>query len=368
MRRFGSYTIINACLITGALLAACHQINYRHLVIDAGSSGSRYCVFQIKQNRVCRAPQIEANTCYKLPGGLADLNPVATYKQLNQGLHKTGFMTPDGSKTPTQSIALLGTGGFRRLNKVDRKKALTALRAYFQKKDLAARVAILSGEAEGRLAWYAMQEVFASRNHLILETGGATLQLAYNSIDSNPHRIKVLSTNLGMESLWNRLIRQPAFQVCHQRNSGVSYSKNRPCKTFLHDYLQKKQIDFYKFSKSIPVSQNRKIFALGSTWQAIFGYAGSLKITASDLEQIMEKYCQLSTLEIHKQGVPKKYAARACFILSFHSMLIDLMSNSVSTQPLQIQYGNESWPRGAAIHNSYFPHCRASETFDARQN
>lgn len=305
-----------------------------HLVLDAGSSGTRICLFGVAAaDGRCHAYDTTFG-CKDVPasGGLADQGPAAK-STVEKALR---LLTADELRR-VQAAALLGTGGFRRLPEAQQKSVLGYAGEAFQSTRFAGTLKVLSGEDEGLLAWAALGERTGSDEHAIVEIGGATVQIAAGRRGS----VRAISTKDGMNDAARMLTdKSPCFTT-----RGSACREEVRSKIFSSSALG----GFY--SSLSPEHKNLPLFGLGAPWNAVFARAKSTELTAEDLQKQTADVCAQS-VESLKASMPEEHAKRACYLHSYTLELLKLIGSP------RIRQGGESWPRGAAISGQYFPMCR----------
>ncbi len=328
-----------------------------HLVLDAGSSGSRLCLFgvtRVCENSacICRAPagraaatgQAEAGACRAVPaeGGLAALPPERALAVVRDALREL----PAETRARIRGAALLGTGGFRALPAADREARTSGLQAALAAEFPGARVKIISGEEEGRLAWYAVRERQSSAEHSILETGGASVQYASGSQD----RASVARTApCGMNATFERLKSQAGFQACYAPASGapaaratISFDR---CYALLAPELDSARCRLYSGGERAGAAP---LYGLGAPWNKVFDLAGADAVNRARLNTLGREIC-----EKLKPDAQNELERRACYLIAFQAALLNAVRGE------SIQRGGESWPRGAAVSADYFEACRS---------
>ncbi len=305
-----------------------------HMVLDAGSSGTRICLFGVtRAGDRCRAFDTSFG-CKDVPaaGGLADQGRAA-----KSTVEKALSMVSAEDLRRVQAAALLGTGGFRRLPDAEQKSVLGFAGEAFQSTSFAGTLKVLSGEDEGVLAWTALGERIGSDEHAIVEIGGATVQIAAGRRGS----VRAISTKDGMNDAAKMLTEKSA---CFTTRGSACKEEVRS-KIFAASTLG-------GFYASLSQEQrNLALFGLGAPWNAVFARAKTSELTGADLEKQTAEVCAQS-VESLKSAMPEEHAKRACYLHSYAFELLKITGAS------RIRQGGESWPRGAAISGNYFPVCR----------
>ncbi len=305
-----------------------------HLVLDAGSSGTRICLFGVTaSNGRCRAFDTSFG-CKDVAaqGGLADQGTGA-----KATVEKALGMVSAEELRRVQAAALLGTGGFRRLPETQQRIALSSAGEAFRSTSFPGSLKVLSGEDEGTLAWLALGERIGSDAHAIVEIGGATVQIAAGSRGS----VRAISTKDGMNDSARKLTDQSACFT----SRGSACRKDVRAKIFSSSALG----GFY--STLTPAEKTLPLYGLGAPWNAVFARAKASELSLQDLEKQTDNVCTQS-VESLQGSMPEEHAKRACYL---HSYAVELLK---TTGAPAIRQGGESWPRGAAISGQYFAGCR----------
>lgn len=294
-----------------------------HLVIDAGSSGTRFCIYRMQFTSApvnnCR---IQEGECRPVPAenGLASLPPRKAEEVL-----RTGFASiPQSQKDRMVHVSLLGTGGFRRLSPSAQTASMNHLAGVILETGLPATVRVISGEEEALLAWRSIRAQTGSSTHAIIETGGATMQVA-SGTSGTVHQS--ISLPLGLNETRSRLKKETA---CF---SSPSEDRFESCRQELMPLLA----DLKKF----PVSMS-PVYGLGNPYTAIFDQLKKDEIQRSDIEASGRRICS---------GEQEKNPM-ACYLFAFHAVQLELLKVN------RIRKGTGSWPPGAALSPEFFPSCR----------
>lgn len=356
-----------------------------HLVIDAGSSGTRLCLFPIRNQCEqsgdadpdsaqcrCQAPAASDDllpgtgepNCTPIPGapGLADLAPEAAARTLSAGL--AARLTPQLA-SEIRGIALLGTGGFRAIAPDRQRAVLAALRTELRKIGDAANSApenanapdeptkppvtieILSGPDEGRLAWMALRELENSPTHAILETGGASVQFASGRSDNV---LQAVSLPLGMNQAFDRLADEADLPRCFPFGAPDAVTDFDACRALIsRKIFSGADAAALRTAADAVKPGPETLYGLGSSWKAIFQGMDQSRITLSELERFGRTVC--SDRKLTPQERDGKFVQRRCYLYAFQAALLQ------QTGYESIRRGRESWPRGAAVSEKLFPAC-----------
>ena len=326
-------------LFATLMLLQCSLFSYStpesvHLIIDAGSSGTRFCAYEVQVADGCinETPDLQ---CFVAGAekGLADQSDA----EIRATLH-AGFARLQGVQI--QRAVLLGTGGFRKLATWQQKRQME-----FIKNDLAeytpnATAEVISGEMEGRLSWLSMRSILRSDNHSILETGGATIQWADGSGTA-------LSIPAGLND-FHILSGPPAS--C--RDDAIP-EKDRfaRCAEGLQRTLRSQKW----YSQFFASHDKGTVYVLGSAWRSIFSIRGDHRITIDELKDQGSRVCASSLDAVNAMGVPSKFSARSCYLHAYQWTLLSEL------QITEVHMGNGSWPPGAAVSPDYFAECALPE-------
>ena len=296
-----------------------------HLVIDAGSSGTRFCPYDVDDQ--CRHLDVSQDCLsIKSSGGLADLPEPEILR-----IMKDGFQNLQGMNI--EKVVVLGTGGFRRLPATKQAQQMELVRSAVTAQFAQSEARILTGEEEAQLAYIAMVAYRdGKRDHVILETGGATVQLAGQ--DLSP-----MSIPAGLNAMRN-LSGPPA--ACRENT--------KPSRDRFHNCADGLRKVFRSQSWYASFFQNRtlsNVYALGSSWKSIFTVAKATKIDQKELELQGIRICSSSQQKIVEAGVPEKFASASCYLHAYQFVLISELNLQ------ELHAGEGSWPPGAAISNLF---------------
>lgn len=354
-RRCCSAITVRATVALAFALAGCAQrdvaspIHPLHLVIDAGSTGTRFCVFAVERDAsgACHAPHsgaaesAAAGACRSVPApnGLADLGPAEAARVVESGLAQ---FSPDTARRIT-GATLLGTGGFRRQPEAAQQAILDALRTRFGARGEASirRIEVLSGSMEGVLAWRAMQELGATPPFAIVEIGGATVQYATSEAAT--------SAPIGLTAVTNALAasgRGAECRVDDSRGAGFAACRAAVAATPVKDAASLAP----RSGAAAPIT----LYGLGAPWSATFAMARTERLAATEIDALGERVCRLDANAARGVTGDHWSPRLACMLLAYQSVLLEALDAR------EVRRGGESWPRGAAVSAEFFPDCAAS--------
>lgn len=317
---------------------------FNHLVIDAGSSGTRFCLYSVKKNHQCLIQHLN-DPCYSVPAnnGLSYLTEQEIYDVLNQGFEILRKKTQQ-----IDFISLLGTGGFRKLSQQEQQQKFHILNRYFNQGSFNAyQIKFISGEEEAYYAWKSIAILYQSNEHITLETGGATIQFAVG----NKEFFDYISLPIGLNQSYETLISYKEFEPCKQGNR-LSQEKYDYCKNFVQTHLyQNKELN--KFLELYKEYSNKyKTYTLGRPWNSIFNLVNKNPINIEDLKTSGIFYCNLSEQELI-QKIPSNFAKRICYLFFYHQAQMEALKIQ------KIYRGTDSWTIGASIDEKTFPYCNS---------
>lgn len=321
-----------------------HKIH--HLIIDAGSSGTRFCFYSINKNHSCSL-NLNGEACFNVEAedGLANLNQKKIEKVLNDGFS----LLKANLKLKTNEIhyiSLLGTGGFRKLSKEDQYLKQQIIDAYFKKHSFHSyKIKFISGEEEAYFAWKAIEIMYHSKNHTILETGGATIQLAlYNN------NFEFISLPIGMNESYDRLINIKEFAKCTYGNQ-LSEDTYNECKTMVKNHIYNEPTLKNFLERNVHLILENPVYVLGKAWMSIFNHLKKNPITIGDLESYGKYICKLSENEIVKKNISSHLAKKQCYLFFYHQAQLESLGLN------KVFKGIESWTIGASINQNLLPEC-----------
>ena len=330
MHRRASFYLFAPLILLHCSLFSYSSPDSVHLIIDAGSSGTRFCAYEVRVADGCINETPDLN-CFGAGAdkGLADQSEAEVRATLDAGFARL-------KDVQVQRAVLLGTGGFRKLTASQQKRQMQIIQNDLLNHTSNATAAVISGEMEGRLSWLSMRSILRSDDHSILETGGATIQWA----DSSG---LALSIPAGLND-FHRLSGPP--DSCRD-DATPSNERFARCSEGLLKALRS-QIWYTTFF----AAHNRsEVYVLGSAWRSIFSIRGDHRITIDELKDQGSRVCASSLDAVNAMGVPAKFSARSCYLHAYQWTLLSEL------QITEVHMGNGSWPPGAAVSPDYFAEC-----------
>ncbi|MEM7181091.1 MAG: hypothetical protein AAF518_09270 [Spirochaetota bacterium] len=344
-----------------------------HLVVDAGSSGTRFCLYQIEKS----SEQIHGSYCKSIPiagaygkcksiyaeNGIADLGESKGPPVILKGISEMEFASP-GITSKISATALLGTGGFRRLPKAQAEQILAKIRKTFTDNKMQAQVRMISGEEEAEYAYYSIQQTHTTQENMgILEIGGASVQVAY----SVGGVLRKVSDAIGIGASYEKVTEAVDYQEqCFQPPSEFFVRKKREGQTFqaCKSLVKEKVFSPSALQRSFatPLGNTIKFYGMGKVWQAKFSHHETDVLQKTELETTAEKYCKLTVADLVDKDILEKFARRECYTYSY---LVSLME-SVGIEEIHNGEG-QSFTRGAAIVPGIFSGCAVADTTTAEE-
>lgn len=362
-----------------------------HLVIDSGSSGTRFCVYLVARDAASTACRVgdAAPICAKSEGGLAALTegkPAADVPGLVELRGDEAWAALEAAyvaagKPATQldllrAAAALGTGGYRDpataapAAKPEWDAVWTTIDGFLEGKGLTQVVAkAIPGEDEAKLAWVGVREaVDPSGPFAILETGGATLQLGAGAPADAYDALVGASIYRGQNFEFKTLSSDPAFSVC---SSPMDRTKQDGAKCVA--YLTAKIHSDNALTALAKTVSPRALYGLGAPWSGLFREFPAAPpwtpktdsefgpgFTVENLKALAAKVCPLSDAEL-LAFAPNSYDAttmsgRACYAVSFHAAYLDSVK-AVAMDATILAGGDDQWARGASVTPKFFADC-----------
>lgn len=377
-----------------------------HLVLDLGSSGTRFCMYPVtvdkaaEEKKRCRVTSANP-VCVKLSGGVAALVrghsaeevPGLIGPKLRQAWEALGDSQKKGNlplRERIHGVVALGTGGFRRpsTNLPDPRPEFTAvwseISRYYKEETKQEHVVArtISGLEEARLAWLGVSQQIPATvrdSFAIIEVGGASIQFATSGRSLEYEDLYAASEYRGQDYVFNKFApaggpTAPGFDTCfHPEDRSVQ--DGAACMAFLRNNVfagsSINQLAFH-FSQ-------RRLYGLGAPWLGIFADypAGppwplknepsySPRLLPGTLAQLAQKVCKLSDEEIatfapnafdlRKNSATGRGSGRACFTLSYHAGFLESVK-IISPDGALLPGGDDQWARGAAVTHEFFPDC-----------
>lgn len=325
-----------------------------HLVVDAGSSGTRFCLWNVTPAPgACTAPERIGECLRPSEGkGLHSMTPAEIRALLDTSLQTLQ------SRAPIARAVLLATGGFRdEQGRIDASRPgfdaqWSAVREAFVRARIPAVARPIGGEEEGRLGWLGVaQHLRPAGAFTTIETGGATCQLATAADPAAAFAdVRAVSDVIGQNHTWKRFAGQPAFRVCAAGSADPAGQDADACAAL----IEREVFAPSRLRAAIP-PERRPLYALGTPWNYIFtrftphapGHPTATSVTLAQLRAIARKYCALSPAQISAEA--DTYGPeRVCYMLSYHVAFLRSMGGA-DEGAVRITNGEESWERGAAI-------------------
>jgi hypothetical protein len=246
----------------------------------------------------------------------------------------------------------------------------TSIDTFLKGKGLTGVVAkAIPGDDEARLAWVGVNEgVAPGKAFAIIETGGATLQLAGGTPGDAYDMLIGGSIYRGQNYEFTQLSADPAFAVCYSpmdrtKQDGAQCSAYLAEKVFKNNGLE---------SVAAKISP-RELYGLGAPWSGIFrefpnaapwtpktDSAFQPAFSLDNLKALAVKACPLSDADV-LAFAPNSFDAKTmtgklCFSLSFHAAYLEAFKGVADMPSIQAG-GDDQWARGASVTPKFFPDC-----------
>ncbi|WNG18361.1 mannan-binding protein [Cystobacter fuscus] len=294
----------------------CATPPFKHLVIDAGSSGTRFLLYNVERGpRGCQVSLSSDLSPNKGPieeEGLAEMDVNEAEKMLKAKLEELG--------EPLTRVVLLGTGGFRQKGVLGSEKMQELSGRLAQRID---HMAIISGDTEGMLAWKATKSTMnlPVQPFSILEIGGVSVQFATGSMDSDFTSISdEVGFNVIAKKMKNCLENEDPFTNCEAAIS-----------------RRLKDSRLLEVGGRFPEGKPRPVYMIGPESAKLFNKKAKLR--PADLAKMGKGTC-------------RQEKDRKCLGMAHLSAVMKALKVE------SIQKGAESWAEGAAVNSEYFPNCK----------
>ena len=278
--------------------------------------------------------QIKNSDCRKIiaKDGLAALSSddaIVTIKTaLSQQIQKD-------EKQRIVKITLLGKGGFRRLSIADQNRRLKEImNAIFESTPYTATGKVLTGEEEAELAWQSVAANTGSSTHTIIETGGASMQVA---VGQNGVVQRKMSLPLGMNDVRAKL---GETSSCFSKPTADRFDL---CRSEIEPLLGR--------LSSVSID-NATVFGLGSPYSAIMAQLHTNTVSLSLIDRRGKEACAAGQDQLTKWQIEESNQPLTCFLYAYHSVQLSKLNVS------QITKADGSWPTGAALSADYFAGCQ----------
>ncbi|MFO0577736.1 MAG: hypothetical protein U1A78_27330 [Polyangia bacterium] len=376
-----------------------------HLVIDLGSSGTRFCLYGVKSvpGQGCSLTPLKP-ICSRVPGGLARLTQghrVSHVADLVDPPLQHGWSLLGRSKLrgEVRAATALGTGGFRDrvtgqpVERPEWQAAFTEVERFLRREAGLSSVSArpITGQEEGRLAWFGlaqsdgMPEEFAA-----IEAGGATIQLAVGKKGASPADIEVATDPQGQDVVFDRLFTSDrvlarSFQACYnprhpRRQDGLKCIELLSREAFRNSAVR----------RLAEKTSARRLYGLGLSYADLFrSYPAAppwpqkqdasmhARLSIDQIRQLTVLLCPRTDAEIRKYapnalavrrelsssgslgpgGSGGSGAGRACYYLAYRVALLDAVRHVAAGDELHAAE-EDQWARGAAVSGEFFPNCR----------
>ncbi|MCP5501812.1 MAG: hypothetical protein H7A25_18050 [Leptospiraceae bacterium] len=335
-----------------------------HLIIDAGSSGTRFCLYTIQKNSNGKRTSCKADyaggdyrQCKEIiaTNGIARLGLEEGKNVLLKGLADLEFKYP-ALRAKIKKVIITGTGGFREILASEATAIMSGLEDFLKKKGYETEGKIITGEEEAELAYYSSLQISADHEiPAILEIGGASIQLAFPAGGQESAPISKVSDSIGAVSSYKTLTENPNYKnECFQApseffRSRVVENPFEACRNLiLQETLEKSRIKSFLLAEPFP--SGTKVLGMGALWGAIFKHLDEKTLSREKIDETGKKYCLLTAKELNKKyDIPEKYASKQCYSYAYLSALMEFANLK------EIHSGNgESYTLGAAVSPAYF--------------
>ena len=364
-----------------------------HLVIDSGSSGTRFCLFDTVPNAASGTCSVGASKaiCGKTEGGLAQLalgappsqvsaiitpKLEAAWSALEVAVRSSGR---DPSMLANVSrAAALGTGGYRDDSagepavKPEWAAVWTTIDGFLRTKGIRnVLTKAITGAEEGKLAWVGVREFTGNSSPFaIVDIGGSTTQLASGTSGERDDERAAISVKAGQSVTFAALEKEPDFSVCYAP-SDVAKQDSVQCTAFIRQRAFAISV-LAGFAKGI---SPRTLYGVGASWTGTLTEFPAAppwqpkvtadvqpRITLDNLRALTARVCALSNHDLIAFA-PKSFAVRhasgrACFSLAFETAVLESLG-ALSAHEEIAAGGDDQWARGAAVSGAYFADCKA---------
>lgn len=385
------------------------SVEAAHLVIDIGSSGTRFCVYRVSRPGAgagrCQLATTRA-VCSKSKGGLAKLtkgkpaadvpaiigpNLRSAWESLADPNKEGGSPEDAALRGKVQSAAALGTGGFRDsatgqpvdlATRPEWKAVFTEVERFLRDEAHIPSVTVrpITGEEEGRLAWLGLTQApdmqRAPRDFATIETGGATIQLAVGQKGARYADVQVATEPRGQDVVFDRLAAAAKdFGACYSPKDRKRQDGER-CLALLREQAFKGAA-VQALAESTPP---RRLYGLGLPWGDLFkSYPAAPpwpkkedsvmheKLTLPGLQKLAVKLCPLTDDEIAvyaprafsiiKDPATGTSTGRTCFYVAYHAAFFEAVRHAAASDEI-FSADEDQWSRGAAVTRDFFEACK----------
>jgi hypothetical protein len=364
-----------------------------HLVIDSGSSGTRFCLFDTVPNAASGTCFVGASKaiCGKTEGGLAALALGASPSQVS------AIITPkleaawsalevavrssgrDSSMLANVSrAAALGTGGYRNAStgepeaKPEWAAVWTFIDGFLRSKGIRNVVTkALTGAEEANLAWAGVREFTGeTAPFAIVDIGGSTTQVASGTSGERDDERAAISVKAGQSVTFAVLEKEPGFSVCYAPTDAVRQNSVQ-CTAL----IRRSGVASNALAAFVKGISSRTLYGVGASWTGTLTEFPNAppwlpkvtadvqpRVTLDNLRALAARVCSLSNHDLIAFA-PKAFAVRhasgrACFSLAFEVAVIESLGDLPAHAEIAAG-GDDQWARGASISGAYFADCKA---------
>lgn len=393
---------------TLALVAACsggdpapgastNAVELIHLVGDAGTTGTRFCVFITKKDanpptcseprefRLFRDKDGKDQHCItrdsadskstKLPatatGGLQDLvGDLDSLDALIEGATVEVETALSARKKTIAGVAILGTAGFRdatgQVEEAKYAELWKRIASVYERRQLPVTARAMRPEDEARYSWLTIRFLHQRQGAAfsVIETGGGGCHFATGDDSAEYKDVKSASDPFGTSKLWQQYaaddvrapeiatLKEPAFKVCYSGKPADPTGQNaEECVAF----LRARAFDSAALAAAAKAQPaGRPLYGMGPAWNGLFNtyFPQRGSVSVADIHQIVVEECSRPVAEA--RGFIKH---QSCFAAAFQEAFLRVTAGDTAV----IRNGVESWPRGASISpGGEFPACKDS--------
>lgn len=304
-----------------------------HLTIDTERSYPRFCIYEItKKDGKCQAEFLPKSpyNCRFIPTdnhlGYMDQNDALN--AIVRGISEINLSYPDIRKKIT-SLSFAGLD----LMELDKKKSselLSKIDSFITKNNanLQYTSKITSPDEEVSLLYHFMDTESQNQTPVFLNLSNYTYSIGFFDTSKNKS-----VTYLEKEGVTGSYTKNKSeiidTKTCFQIPSNYfTRPENKNPFEDCRNYVQKKIFSKSKLSSTIKQLSNNsvKYYAVGQGWDITFQLLKKDFIQKTDLEDLGNKTCKLTILELIRTGIQKSNAEKICFTLAMQVGLLDSLN------------------------------------------
>jgi apyrase len=364
--------IVVFILIFHTLISYAGQANRNIIVVDAGSSGTRLCLYKISNINPNTIPNIKLIYKTDISHGITQNNLIPeVISPIINNLKQ--YLLTVNIEEKNIDFYLYATGGMRALNDHQKEQQIyKTIKDYLNTATKFHNYSLktISGNDEALFAWldinYLENNFSNNTTDGIIDLGGASFQIAYNSISSNPESIRIKLKNnktynlltysvqgYGMNLMNKKMLELPSKTACFPKYYSITLDLDGNFNLKKCDKNYQSLLPDFKFN--IPDNINF-IGISGISYNFEFFNIPNMP-SNNIIEDNINKICSLdwNIMQNSYPHIPKNYLANYCANTTYTKTLLNnILSSQNNYLPVSVikTYNEEAvtWTRGAVLY------------------